>query len=156
MPRRSANSISGSVLPTPAKAQIFGGPPAATTRRNSPSLTTSKPLPRLASARSLGANFRRTAGGNHPTQFAFADNIEATAEAGERAQHGDIGVRLDRITDEVVQRRQCGIELAEMTRQRALRIDIRRRGVLSDERFDGNAFATKLAGPVTATLAGRH
>jgi hypothetical protein len=41
----SANRISSSVLPTPAKTVFFGSPPALRTRKSSPPETTSNPLP---------------------------------------------------------------------------------------------------------------
>ena len=50
-PLRNANSISASVLPTPAKTHFRASPPAAMTRCNSPPLTMSKPPPRLAIVR---------------------------------------------------------------------------------------------------------
>ena len=48
MPTDKAYSISASVLPTPEKTTFLGSPPAAITRRNSPSDTISKPAPNLA------------------------------------------------------------------------------------------------------------
>ena len=44
-----------SVFPTPANTHLRGSPPAAITRRNSPSLTTSKPLPNFAKTRMMAA-----------------------------------------------------------------------------------------------------
>ncbi len=42
----------------------------------------------------------RHAGGERAAQLAFRDDVGAGAEAGEQAQHGEVGIGLDRIADE--------------------------------------------------------
>ena len=88
---------------------------------------------------------RRSAGGNHAAQFALADDVEAATQVGESAQDSEVGVRLDRVADEVLERRQRGVELAKVVRQGALRIDVKRRAELLDERINRNALAVELA-----------
>src|SRR5207247_7080336 len=86
-----------------------------------------------------GAFLRRPPGGNDAAQLAFADDVEPAAEIGERAQDREIGVGLDRVADQVIERRERSVELLEMVRQRALRIDVEWRAKLFDERFNRNA-----------------
>ena len=50
--------------------------------------------------------------------------------------------------DQVVHRRQRGVEFLEMLRQRALRIDVKRRAEFFGQRFDGHAFAKQLVSDV--------
>ena len=76
-----------------------------------------------------------------PLQFAAADDVETGTKIGQRAQHGEVRVRLHREADEMVERRECLIQLFKMARQRPLRIDIKRRVEFFGERFDGDTFA---------------
>ena len=43
---------------------------------------------------------RRHAGGERAAQFAFRDDVGARPEPGQQAQHGEVGVRLDREADQ--------------------------------------------------------
>src|SRR5439155_9321045 len=78
----------------------------------------------------------RTTGRQHSSQFAFTHDIKAAPEVGDCAQHGEVRVRLDRVANEVFQRRQGGVELPEMFCQGVLRIDVKRRAELFDQRLN--------------------
>ena len=53
-------------------------------------------------------------------QLARAHDVKTRAQIGERAQDGEVGVRLHRKADEVIHRRERAVKLLEMIRQRAL------------------------------------
>ena len=59
---------------------------------------------RLAHA-GKGAAARVAAGRDHPLQLAAADDVEAAAQPGQRAQHGQVGVGLHGEADQVVHAR---------------------------------------------------
>ena len=63
--------------------------------------------------------------------------------------HGQIRVRLHRETNQVVERRERGIQLLKMILQRALRIDVKRRAEFFRERLDAHAFAEQFVSDVT-------
>jgi hypothetical protein len=55
--------------------------------------------------------FRIEPGFHRPIQLAARDDVRPRPEGGERTQNGDIAVRLDRVTNHVVQARECFFEL---------------------------------------------
>ena len=76
---------------------------------------------------------RITAGGNNPLDFTRTDRIKPAPEIGEGADHSQVGVGLHGEADQVIQGRQCGIELGVVVGQGGLRIDVKRRSVLLDQ-----------------------
>ena len=87
-----------------------------------------------------------------PPQFAPAHDVEAAAEVGERAQDGKIGIGFDREANEMLHRRHGAVELLKMVRQRALRIDVKRRAEPARERFHGDTFAEQFFADVTKIM----
>src|SRR5205814_10200701 len=74
-----------------------------------------------------------------------ADDIKPAAEIGERAEDGKVGVRLHGVANQVIERRQRGLQLPKVVRQRALRINIERCAEFPGERFERNTLAMKLS-----------
>ena len=83
-------------------------------------------LPGFADA-GKDAPARVAAGRDDALQFTAADDVESAAEPRDRPQHGEIRIGFDGEADEMVHGRHRGVELLEMFRQRALRIDVKRR-----------------------------
>ena len=73
---------------------------------------------------------------------------------GQRAQHGQVGVGLDREADQVLHAGQRAVQVLEMLRQRVLRIDVKRRAESPRQRLDGHPFAAKLVPNVTKVMHG--
>ena len=96
-----------------------------------------------------------SAGLDHAEKLAARDDVEARAFGGEQAEDGEIGVRLDRISDLVIDARQCLVEADEMVGDRPRRIDVKGSAVFLGEGFQGNVFAEKLAVPVGKAVHGR-
>ena len=120
---RRANSISSSVLPTPAKTHCA----------------------RVAARR------------DDAPQFAGADDVEAAAEIGQRPQDGEVGIRLSwRNKSRWSSGARARLEFLKMIRQRALRIDVKRRAEFFGERVDGDAFAKQIFADVTKIVHRRE
>src|SRR5436189_187917 len=85
-----------------------------------------QPIPtRSSSGMRAAAIYRRFAAGCHHTrELAARDDVEASAEAGEQRQHGEVGVRLDRIADECVAALERRYELAIRRFDCATRVDV--------------------------------
>src|SRR5262249_2510345 len=62
----------------------------------------------------------------HTGQLTSRHDIEAAAEAGKQIQHGEVGIGLDRIADEVRMRSERAVESGEGGAQRGPRVDIAR------------------------------
>ena len=73
-------------------------------------------------------------------QFARAHHVETAAAICQHAHHGEIGVRLHRKTDQVIERCQRGVELLKMILQRVLGIDVKRRAEFFGERVNAHTF----------------
>ena len=83
---------------------------------------------------------RVAAGGDDALQVAGADDVEAAAGIGEHAEHGEVRVGFDGVANQVVHRRQRGIQLLEMVGQRVLGIDVKRRAEFFGERVNAHTF----------------
>ena len=101
-------------------------------------------LLRLAHARE-DAMARVAARRDDAAQFPAADHVEAAAHVGQRAHDGHVRVGLHRVADEVIERGESLIELAEMILQRVLGINVERRAETFHQRLDGGAFAIQLS-----------
>ena len=80
--------------------------------------------------------------------------IEAAAEIGERAQDGEVRVRLEREANQVGQRGEREIQLLKVVGERVLRIHVERRALLARERLERDALAAGLAVLVTKIVHG--
>ena len=85
------------------------------------------------------------AGLDHAEKFAARDDVEARALGGEQAEDGEVGVRLDRVGDLVIDARHRLVEAGEVVGDRPRRINVEGSAVLGGERFQGNVFAEQLA-----------
>ena len=74
-----------------------------------------------------GAFFRIAAGGEHPKKFTAGNDIETGASVGQQLQNRSIRIRFDRVTDQVIEWRQSGIETAVMIEDGSGAVNIERR-----------------------------
>jgi hypothetical protein len=81
----------------------------------------------------------------HAGEFAAADEVEAGAALGEQVEDGEVGVGLDRVADQVVERRERGGEAVEVVRDRGGGVDVERRAVFIGELGEGNALGEEFA-----------
>ena len=83
--------------------------------------------------------------GDDAAQLALAHHVVAAAQPGQRPHDGRVRVGFHGEANEVIQRRQCSVELLEVVGQRVLRIDIERGAELADHRPDRHPLAVKVA-----------
>ncbi len=93
---------------------------------------------------------------HHPLQFATADDVEAAPQPRQQAQHGLVGVRLDREADQVFHPGHRLVELPEMLAQGPLRVHVKGRAEFPGERFKRNALAVKFAADITKVVHRRE
>ena len=106
-------------------------------------------------AHSREHDFRRVpAGGDYPFQLAPGDDIEARTQAGQHVQYRQVGVRLDRVADEVVAVGQGPLVLAKSLFQRGPRVDVAGGAVGGGDLADRDPLGIKLSVPVGKVFHG--
>ena len=80
------------------------------------------------------------AGGEHAAQLAARDDVEAATRARQGLQHRQVGVRLQRVADEVLAPGERALVARQRLEHRAARIDIQRRAEAVGQRVEAAAF----------------
>ena len=81
----------------------------------------------------------------HAIKFAARNDVEARAFVSEQLQDRAIRVCFDRVTNQVIERRERGVKAAVMIQNRARAVDIKRRSKLFSDAPKIDIFAVKLA-----------
>ncbi len=85
------------------------------------------------------------AGGQHAREFAARDDVEAGTEPREDAEDGEVGVRLDRVADEMVGAREGVVEGAPGRLDRGPRVDVAGGPVAARDFREAHALHPQLA-----------
>ena len=75
-------------------------------------------------------------GGEHALQFAAGDDVEAGTEPRQDIEYGDIGVRLDRVANQVATVGESGVERMPTLLNRGAGIDIARRAMAAGQHVE--------------------
>src|SRR5207237_8355782 len=94
---------------------------------------------------SEGALSGISAGREHAKEFAAGNDVEPGAFLREQTEDRAIGVRFDRIANEVIDIAERRIEPAVMIEDRARAVNIERRPIFFRDAFEGHAFARDIA-----------
>ncbi len=85
------------------------------------------------------------AGREHARELPARDDVEARAHAGEKVEDREVGVRLHRVADEVVEPGEPLVEVAEGGFDRGARVDVARRAEAPRDLLERDAFEAQLA-----------
>ena len=128
-------------------------PPRCDSSSSSPSLSTLKQRTPACSARRISARVLPTpenttrrgvaAGGEHALELAARDDVEAAAGPREGLQHGQAGVGLHRVAEQVRPAGQRALVGGQRVEHRALRVHVQRRAELARQRVERAAVEPK-------------
>ena len=85
------------------------------------------------------------AGGDDAREFPAGDDVEAAPEARQDVQYSEVGIRLDRVADEVRHALERGVEGAEPGFERRARVDVAGRAEALGDAGQRYAFGVELA-----------
>ena len=85
------------------------------------------------------------AGGDDSRELAAGDDVEAAAQAGQDVQYSEVGIRLDRVADQMRHARECRVEDAEPGLERRARIDVARGAEALGDLRERYAFGVEFA-----------